>query len=62
MRKITVFCDKCGCNLTLERYYQAIDLGRSKSYELCTKCYDEIEDKIVAVRDAIFEEEAGNEK
>ena len=55
-RAMTIYCDKCGAEITLEPS-QSICLGRSKNYDLCLKCYDSIAEKLADVEKWIFEEE-----
>lgn len=54
-RSMTIYCDKCGADITLEPS-QSIDLGKSKSYDLCLKCYDSIAEKLADIEKWIFEE------
>lgn len=56
MRAMSIYCDKCGAEITLEPS-QSICLGESKSYDLCLKCYDSIADKLADVEKGIFEED-----
>lgn len=53
MRAVTIYCDKCGAKITLEPL-QSIDLGKSKSYDLCLKCYDSIAEKIADIEKEIL--------
>ena len=55
MRAMSIYCDKCGAEITLEPS-QSIYLGKSKSYDLCLKCYDSIAEKLTDVEKGIFEE------
>ena len=54
-RAMNIYCDKCGADITLEPS-QSIDLGKSKSYDLCLKCYDSIAEKLASVEEEIFKE------
>ena len=54
-RSMSIYCDKCGSEITLEPS-QNIYLGKSKSYDLCLKCYDSIADKLIDVENEIFKE------
>lgn len=55
-KAMTVYCDKCGAEITLEPS-QSICLGRNKNYDLCLKCYDSIAEKLADVENEIFSEE-----
>lgn len=61
MRAVTIYCDKCGAKITLEPL-QSIYLGKSKSYDLCLKCYDSIAEKLTDVEKEIFEEDNDEQK
>lgn len=52
MRKIGVYCDMCGCNITHDGY-QRLVLGRSRCVDLCATCYIKIEDKIINLQEYI---------
>jgi len=56
MRATTIYCDKCGAEITLEPL-QSIYLGKSKNYDLCLKCYDSIAEKLIDVEKGILEED-----
>lgn len=57
MRKITVFCDGCGKDITLTAS-QHIDLGQSRERDLCMDCYNHISHKLTEVdRDIHFKED-----
>lgn len=56
MRAMSIYCDKCGAEITLEPL-QSIYLGKNKSYELCLKCYDSIAEKLTDVENEIFKED-----
>lgn len=56
MKAMTVYCDKCGADITLEPS-QSIYLGKNKSYDLCLKCYDSIAEKLADVENGIFQED-----
>ena len=53
MRAMSIYCDKCGAEITLEPS-QSICLGKNKSYDLCMKCYDSIAEKLADVEMEIF--------
>ena len=61
MRAMRVYCDKCGAEITLEPS-QHINLGRSKSYDLCLKCYDSIAEKLTGIENDIFKENEDGDK
>jgi len=46
MRQIEVYCDMCGCDISHDGC-QHLVLGRSRCVDLCTTCYNKIEDKIL---------------
>ena len=52
MRVIAIYCDKCGAEITLKPS-QSIYLGKSKSYDLCLKCYNSIIEKLTDVEKEI---------
>lgn len=56
MRAMSIYCDKCGAEITLEPS-QSIYLGKNKSYDLCLKCYNSLAEKIANVEREIFVEE-----
>lgn len=51
--KMTVYCDRCGNNITLEPY-QHINLGQSKERDLCMGCYGHISQKLAEIDYDIF--------
>ena len=55
-KAMSVYCDKCGAEITLDPY-QSICLGKSRSYDLCLKCYDSIAEKLDDVEKEIKEDE-----
>ena len=61
MKAMTIYCDKCGAEITLEPL-QGIYLGKNKSYDLCLKCYDSIADKLIDVEKGILEEDKDEQK
>jgi len=62
MRKITVYCDKCGKDITLTAS-QHIDLGQSRERDLCMPCYNHILHKLTEVdRDIHFEEDSQDQE
>lgn len=52
MRQNEVHCDICDRNIT-DGGCQHIILGRSRNFDLCTVCYNEIEDKIIKLQEYI---------
>lgn len=56
MRSMSVQCDKCGADITLEPS-QNVYLGKNKSYDLCLSCYDSIAAKLADVEWAINSKE-----
>lgn len=60
MIKMTVYCDRCGKDITLMAR-QHINLGQSRERDLCMDCYGHISKKLCEVdRDIYFEEGENN--